>query len=221
MNLSQKGVKRVKGVRSVGADTPTLSGVLKHAGDSRGPVFEKGRFETMAQTCTVCRHKKREEIDQALLGGAPYRIIAKRFGASPAAVFRHGKDHISKALVKAKQTANEVEAGTLFERLRALNRDTLEILRDARESQNHVVALQAIGRVERQLELEARLLGELDNQVRVAVGISISNDGVSQGTTNMRQALAVATPDELQVISALFEELGRRNNALAAQPASP
>lgn len=127
----------------------------------------------MPQTCTICRRDKREEIDQALLSGEAYRSIAKRFGASPAAVFRHGKDHVAVSLVKAKGAAEEVQAGTLFERLRAINSETRSILKEARESQNHGIALQAIGRVEKQIELEARLLGELDESMRVAVGVHV------------------------------------------------
>ena len=115
----------------------------------------------MPQVCTICRHDKRQEIDEALLSGQAYRTIANRFAASPAAVFRHGKDHLPKALVKAKATAEDIQADTLFGRLRSLNRDTADILREARESQNHGIALQAIGRSEKQLELEARLLAHL------------------------------------------------------------
>jgi hypothetical protein len=129
----------------------------------------------MPQICTICRHAKRQEIDTALLAGQAYRTIANRFAASPAAVFRHGKDHLPKALVKAKATAEVVKAETLFERLRSLNRDTADILREARESQNHVIALQAIGRAEKQLELEARLLGELDTQAKISLGINIGD----------------------------------------------
>jgi hypothetical protein len=62
---------------------------------------------------------------------------------------------------QAKQASDEVEAGNLFDRLKALNRTTLDILREARESRNPGVALQAIARAEKQLDLECRLLGEL------------------------------------------------------------
>ena len=67
----------------------------------------------------------------------------------------------------------EVQAVTLFERLRTLNRETQEILREARDSKNHVIALQAIGRAEKQLELEARLLGQLDDSAKIAIGVQV------------------------------------------------
>src|SRR5690242_8705408 len=126
----------------------------------------------MPMVCKICRDPRRGEIDAALLSGESYRLIAMRFAACQSAIFRHGKGHIAQALVKAKEATEEVQAGTLFERLRALNRETQEILRDARNAGNQVVALQAINRAEKQLELEAKLLGELDESVKVAVGVT-------------------------------------------------
>jgi hypothetical protein len=125
----------------------------------------------MPQTCTICRHGRRDEIDRALLDGETFRNIAKRTGTSTTALHRHKTQHIPKCLALAKETAEEIQAGTLFDRLRSVGRVTQEILREARGTRNHIVALQAIGRIERQLELEARLLGELDDSTKVAMGV--------------------------------------------------
>jgi hypothetical protein len=67
-----------------------------------------------------------------------------------------------------------VRAETLFERLKGLNRETAAILAEARAAQNNVIALQAVARAEKQLELEARLLGELSDSAKVAVGINVA-----------------------------------------------
>ena len=34
----------------------------------------------MPRRCTVCNHHERHGIDEALVTGAPYRSVAKRFG---------------------------------------------------------------------------------------------------------------------------------------------
>ena len=162
----------------------------------------------MPQTCSVCRHPEQNKIDQALLTGEAYRGIAKRFAASPAAVFRHGKEHVPKALVKAREAETEVQAETLFQRLRALNGETQAILRAARESQNHVIALNAIGRAEKQLELEARLLGELDNRTRLSIGISVGAQSPSQ--TKLTQVMEGMTPEELTQFGALLNRAAAR-----------
>jgi len=52
---------------------------------------------------------------------------------------------------------------------------TQEILREARSTKNPIIALQATGRLERQLEFEARLLGELNDSAKVATGIRVSS----------------------------------------------
>lgn len=62
--------------------------------------------EEMPRTCTVCRHRRRQEIDSALLVGRPFRNIAKQFGTSRMALCRH-KAHLLASLAKA---ANATEA---------------------------------------------------------------------------------------------------------------
>lgn len=126
----------------------------------------------MPRTCTICKRGKSNEINSALLENEAYRSVAKRFGASESAVYRHQQEHLPKEMVRAKEAIEEVNAGTLFERLRELNGLTAAILNSAIGNGNHAIALQAIGRAEKQLELEARLHGELNERVRVAVGRS-------------------------------------------------
>jgi hypothetical protein len=43
----------------------------------------------MPRMCTVCDHHERHDIDEALVTGAPYRSVAKRFELSESAVYRH------------------------------------------------------------------------------------------------------------------------------------
>ncbi len=126
---------------------------------------------SMARTCTICTNEQRADIETALLQEEPLRNIAKRTGMSTTALFRHRRDHIAMSLVKAKQAFEEVQAGNLFERLKAINRETAAILAEARAARNHVLALQAIARAEKQIELEAKLLGENggDNRIEIVV----------------------------------------------------
>jgi hypothetical protein len=117
----------------------------------------------MPRVCTICTHEKRGEIDAALLAGEPFRTIASRFGTSPTALHRH-KKHLPTFLVKAHEVNEAVEAGTLLERLKFLNAETRAILAECRAEGNRAVALLAIARLEKQLELEAKLIGELQQE---------------------------------------------------------
>lgn len=82
----------------------------------------------MARTCTICTHPSLESIDHALVAGAAYRSVAKRYEASPPSVYRHQHGHLPGILMKA-QEANEVaHADSLLEQLRRLQIETLGIL---------------------------------------------------------------------------------------------
>ena len=57
----------------------------------------------MPMTCRVCGHKKRVEIDRALLEGQSLRDIARRTGTTASSLQRHKVDHLVPSLVKAYQ----------------------------------------------------------------------------------------------------------------------
>ncbi|MGI9072831.1 MAG: hypothetical protein ACR2JB_16320 [Bryobacteraceae bacterium] len=82
------------------------------------------------------------------------------------------KSDIPAALIQANQIEEHVRADTLLDRLRELNLETQFILSEAQESGDPDIALKSIARLEKQLELEARLLGELNEQTRIAIGIN-------------------------------------------------
>jgi hypothetical protein len=126
----------------------------------------------MPRTCTICTHEQGEQIDTALLKGEPYRRIAQRFTASPDAVLRH-KSHLPRTLAKAEEAREMAQAGTLLQRLTDLHAETLTILKEARQNRNGELALKAIARLEKQLELEARLIGQLNEAPQVNLNVSI------------------------------------------------
>lgn len=140
--------------------------------------------------CTVCSHEKRQEIDKALITGTTHRNVAERFRLSPSAVYRHKQSHLAarlKRAFEAKETRQAVElvqhrveeqakevgqALDVVQQLRAINSATLQVLQKARESEKHSLSLQAVDRVHKQIELQAKLLGELQEtgpQVSVLV----------------------------------------------------
>lgn len=126
--------------------------------------------------CTVCAHAQREEIERALLEGGSYRDISGRFGLTRSSVQRHALSHLPTDLARATAIEAEVvefdRGSALLGRLRALVGETAEILAQAKRAGDLDLALRAIGRAEKQVELEARLLGELVDATTVNVLIS-------------------------------------------------
>jgi transposase len=133
----------------------------------------------MPRTCTICTHPERAAIDKALVDGQPYRDIAGRYGTSKTALQRHKEDHLRELVTQAKQrqAAHEAALGAaqreqettrveqaldIVKQLKAINAASVAILHEARQAGNAEIALKAVDRVLRQIEFQARLLGELD-----------------------------------------------------------
>ena len=126
------------------------------------------------RTCTICGHADRSDIEMALLDGQSLRNVAKRFSVGTTSLHRHKKaGHVAQSLVKAKEVEVELMGETLFDRLRSINAETTRILQEAKGSPG--LELSAIHRIERQIELEAKILGQLDEKsVKVAIGFNLT-----------------------------------------------
>jgi hypothetical protein len=116
----------------------------------------------MPRTCTICSNPNRPEIDGALISPDSLRAIAGRYGTSKSALERHRDNCISAQLSKAKELQDSATGSDLISRLREIHAETGAILARAKKSKDWATALRAITRLERQIELEAELLGELD-----------------------------------------------------------
>jgi len=118
----------------------------------------------MPRTCTVCSHSRRSEIDTALVRPDSLRAIAGRFGTSKSALERHRAKCISEQLSKAQELSDVAAASNLVDELLKLTRKTGEVLARALREKDGDLALKAIARLERQLELKGRLLGQLEER---------------------------------------------------------
>lgn len=123
----------------------------------------------MPRRCTVCVHPDRPAIDQALINHRPFRDIAGHFNVSKSAAVRHHDDHLPATLAKAKEAEDVRHAVDIVQQLKAVNGASLNVLSDARRAGDGLLVLKAVDRVVRQIELQARLLGELDDAPTINV----------------------------------------------------
>jgi hypothetical protein len=126
----------------------------------------------MPRSCTVCDHAEKDAINQALAGSASNRSVASIYDVSEAAVRRHKANHLPAKLVMAEQAAEVVEANNLLHQVGDLRRRALAILDKAEEAGELRTALSAIKEARGNLELLAKLLGELDERPVVNLNIS-------------------------------------------------
>jgi hypothetical protein len=114
----------------------------------------------------VCRHEEREAIHEAMIGGQTVRAIAAKWQLSKSAVARH-QEHAAALLQAGKSGRAGLEAGALVVRVEELHQAAREILEEARADGDDKTALRAIARLERQVALAARLLGEIQGGVEL------------------------------------------------------
>jgi hypothetical protein len=120
----------------------------------------------------VCDHPERHSIDEALVTGAPYRSVAKRFELSESAVYRHKTDHLPAHLLKAREVEEVARADNLLEQVRSLQAHALDILERAEKAGDLRTALVAISQARGNLELLGKLAGELDERPVVNLNVS-------------------------------------------------
>ena len=127
----------------------------------------------MPRSCTVCAHPRREEIDRALVEGVSTAEISGRYRTvGERAVRRHRSNHLPAKLVMAEKAAEMAEADDLLDQVGDLQRRALAILDKAEAAGELKTALSAIREARGNLELLAKLLGELDERPVVNLNVS-------------------------------------------------
>ena len=156
----------------------------------------------MPRRCTVCDHPERRGIDEALVSGVPYRSVAKRFGLSESAVYRHKTEHLPARLLKARGAKEVAQADGLLEQVRNLQTHALDILERAEKVGDLRTALAAISQARGNLELLGKLAGELDE--RPVVNVLVSGEWVAIRTA-MLETLAPYPEARLAVSRSLLQ----------------
>jgi len=123
----------------------------------------------MPRTCTACAHRDRPAIDAALVAGTPNRRIATQHGLSEAAVRRHAAEHLPASLVTAAGEEATRQALDVLAQLKQINASSVAILAEARRAKDGDLAFKAVDRIHKQIELQAKLLGDLDERPVVNV----------------------------------------------------
>lgn len=145
----------------------------------------------MPRVCSICTHPQRVAIDRALteMSGSNRRI-ASQYDVSERAIRDHKANHLKVRMLKAVERREDADIRTAIDvvgQLRAINGAALSVLKSARDANDGDLALKAIDRIQRQIELQAKLIGELQQE----------------GTTN----IIVNNPEWVQVRTALMVAL--------------
>lgn len=132
----------------------------------------------MPPKCSICIHAQRSEIDRVLLDdSASLRDIAGRFQLSRSALSRHRKEHLAERMSEIAVRNADADVRTAIDvvgELRRVNDAATHVLSDALEAGDGGLTLQATDRILRQVEVQSRLIGLLNDgsvtQIAVTVG---------------------------------------------------
>ncbi len=145
----------------------------------------------MPRTCSICVHPQRVAIDRALTEMSDSnRRIASQYDVSERAIRDHKANHLKVRMLKAVEKREDADIRTAIDimgQLKAINGAALSVLKSARDANDGDLALKAIDRIQRQIELQAKLIGELQQE----------------GTTN----IIVNNPEWVQIRTALMVAL--------------
>jgi len=126
----------------------------------------------MPRVCSICRHPEKPAINAALIANEPYRLIAERYGTSPAALTRHKAEHLPASLAKAEEAKETALADDLLGQVKQLRNKAISILLKAEAGGDYRTALMGIREARGCLELLAEMEGEINRNPVVNLHIS-------------------------------------------------
>jgi hypothetical protein len=92
------------------------------------------------RTCTVCSHKSRRKIDNAIVFGRSNRAIAGQFQLTRTSVQRH-KKHVAEALERASEKRELSIGQSILDRLENLYQRGLGLLNSTERAKNHSASI--------------------------------------------------------------------------------
>ena len=125
----------------------------------------------MTRTCTICSHPECASIEAAIVAGTSYRDISCQFGVGRMSVERH-REHIAQAIQNSSVAQESARAFDVVKQLREINDVARTIMQSALADKKDGMALFAIDRIQKQLELQAKLLGDLNDAPQLNVYIT-------------------------------------------------
>jgi hypothetical protein len=155
----------------------------------------------MSARCTVCTHKKREEIDHFLVGDAEsLRKLAKQYHLSTTSLHRHKTKHLPAVLAEGKAAQEVGFANDLLSKLDLLEEEAHSIKRSARRAKNLNVAISAIREIRGIIETYAKISGQLkEHKVELNLTLQFAN-------SNVMKVYGAAFPGPAEALKVLLQK---------------
>ncbi len=123
----------------------------------------------MPRKCSICTHEKRTEIEKKLLKGVTFRNIVEQYGTSLGATQRHVKNgHLSQKIVESQEKKDIIRDEDLEAQVKYWQNE-IQVIYDESRSEDKRIALIAIDKAFKFIELQERLIGKLQDRPTVNI----------------------------------------------------
>ena len=123
----------------------------------------------MGRQCTVCAHVDLEEINKLLLSGTSLRDIAGQYDLSKTALARHKESHIPELLLKSQEVKETLQADNLLDQIVYYESEARRFKELAESRGDLELALKAVDRALKCLDLFAKARGIISDQPQVNI----------------------------------------------------
>lgn len=156
----------------------------------------------MPRVCAICSHKRRLEIDRAVVQGRAISKIALEFGVPEWSVRAHAENHLSRQLLKADEIRSALDSQSLAREMTDLVDRTKRILDSSEADGQRAVSLAAIRELRASYEFMVKLSMTL-HQMRQE---QQQQEALSGGAT-LRGALETLDPMGMKLLRLLTRHL--------------
>lgn len=206
------------------------SKVMAQLAPLKGKLAMARKSSKKVVRCSVCKHPERLLIERARLAGATCDEIARDFGVSRDAAWRHCRDHIPDdrraqiiADIPLKQLAEkaQTEGASLLDHFLILRKLAMQQLLQAHEEGDRQGFSSVAGRLNDILRDMGKLTGELQRMSSVTIGNAVFvNSPAFTALNQMLLARLAKHPDALAQVVAGLQELEQRHKLIEGHHAA-
>lgn len=169
---------------------------------------KRNKSASIATTCVVCLHARRDEFDKALaLDQMTPAQVAREIGCHRSSVSRHKKNHLLPVMAEQVKADPELAELDILAELKKLFRSMRTNLDMAEKTDNWQAIRGFHSEARQDLELLAKLLGDLDTRPQINIWITPEWQAIS---ATIILALSPFPDAKIAVASALVELENKR-----------
>jgi biotin synthase-related radical SAM superfamily protein len=128
----------------------------------------------LTRVCTVCTHPDLDEINRLLARNERIADIARKYALSWNAVDRHKDAHLPENIIVSPSANEMTQADNLLSQIEEYKVEIGEMKDQARAEGNIELALKAVDRALKCIELQSKVRGLIDKQPQINVNTQLN-----------------------------------------------